>query len=293
MKLSKIYFMTRKYMPALTGAGIKLFKSVCITSYLFCATVLNAQEHYTINWDSAPLNPVPFAYRSNHLNLKGKVKTLLEINQWKDTITRRFDAAGFIKSVSTAGPENMFPGTTTYTYKFPEGYLTTVWKTDMEEIVYRYKFNKQKQIIESGILTNLKIENPVKYGYDLSGRLAYDSSALTKIYTYNNEGQLTGLQENGLFGVKINSSYTYKKENENLLISILVKRVDGSYTTTTETTETYNPQRELINVAGKKEKKVYYYQFDTMGNWVKRTEVTFSNNAQTNTVETKRIIEYY
>jgi len=280
-------------MPVLTGAGINFFKSVCIILYLIYATVLNAQEHYTINWDSAPLNPVPFVYRSNHLNLKGKVKTLLEINQWKDTITRRFDAAGFIKSVSTSGPENMFPGTTSYTYKFPEAYLTTVWETDMEEIVYRYRFNKQKQIIESGIINNNKVENPVKYGYDPSGRLAYDSSALPKIYTYNKEGQLTGLQENGLFGVKINSSYTYKKENENLVISILVRRVDGNYTTTTETTETYNPQRVLINVVGKKEKKVFYYQFDTMGNWVKRTEVTFSNNAQTSTVETNRIIEYY
>ncbi|MBK8702111.1 MAG: hypothetical protein IPN29_22100 [Saprospiraceae bacterium] len=135
--------------------------------YHFISILCNSAEcsgtlYYQLGFSS--VKPVPFAYRSNHLNLKGKVKTLLEINQWKDTITRRFDAAGFIKSVSTSGPENMFPGTTSYTYKFPEAYLTTVWETDMEEIVYRYRFNKQKQIIESGIITNLKVENRLNMG---------------------------------------------------------------------------------------------------------------------------------
>ncbi|MBN8673522.1 MAG: hypothetical protein J0L56_05285 [Chitinophagales bacterium] len=253
--------------------------------------VSGAQPHYTINWSSAPVNPVAFGYTLNQVNLKGKVKKLTDISSWGDTITSKYDAAGLLQSYATNNTDNI-SSVTTYKYNFPAGLLTAVWSDGGGKSVYHYKFNKQKQLIEAGLAIDNKISNPVKYSYDPEGRLITDSD-FSKTYSYNKEGQLVSKEERGLFGKKVFTTYGYKKEDDNLVIISNVKTVDGNYTYNNTITETYNSQGYLVNWSDKTEKKVYYYTFDKTGNWISRTEVIFSNNKQVSSNETKRLIEYY
>lgn len=186
-------------------------KLLLIQLSLLFSPLANAQ--YKVDWANTPVNPIPYKYTRNHLNIRGNVKS-----RSQEGTTFNFDNNGNFTKVSS-----MFP--TTYYYD-KNGFLR---KGVSYGTSLFYETDGQGRVIQESTLEG----DGSKFLYDEKGLWISSSNIKNGKINQKNEydaaGRIKKLQ-NFLLTPFV-ENYSYKKIGENLEVKI-VKTADGKPTKT-------------------------------------------------------------
>lgn len=256
------------------------------TSLLLSSLLCTAQQHYTINWQQAPKNPIAFNYTANHFALQGKIKSVTE--SWDNMSFYR----SFLENGLLQNTQYKLGGTevNNYTYKLAEGLIIKEQEDAGRKTVFTQKLNEKNQLTESSYSSDQKYS----FSYNDKGLFSekeYPSKATTK-YEYNAAGQLTKEGNYREGNLTILNTYTYTQVNGQLVITCATEyKASGDKDAHKEF---YNTNGLLVKEITADEERTFSYQLDASGNWISRT--TVFKNLKTKSIINRvitRKIEYY
>jgi YD repeat-containing protein len=249
--------------------------------------LLQAQQHYTVNWAVCPKNPVAFTYTSNHYAYAGKVKSLKE--EWGSMhLERSFDEAG----LQQTGVSNVLGNEiTTFQYKPEQQQLVKIQEAGGTTISTVQTLNEKMQVVRS----STGAAQQYNFLYNEKGLLAEKrfpgGSAVTR-YFYNEAGQL---QKEALYrDTLLTIEYTYEYKKTNTLLEVTCTTLYKSSGTREVHKEFYNSSGMLVKEITAEEERTYEYQLDASGNWITK-KTSFKNRSSKSVIskDSKRTILYW
>ncbi|MBC2594131.1 hypothetical protein H5P28_07630 [Ruficoccus amylovorans] len=160
------------------------------TLLLFTCSLLGATlSAQKVDWDKAPINPVPIKYKAEHFNLKGPIFSADK---------KVFNEQGLlIKDISYLRYEN----------GLPTGKGSVEWETDAEGNVIRQTF-------ESGRVDAYTYSN----GLLVEESYEYDKKKGTKRYSYDEAGRLVRLERDDN-GQTETTTYAYSVDGDSVTVT--------------------------------------------------------------------------
>lgn len=262
-------------------------KEKILTALFLVPAFLYAQQHYAINWPTAPKNPVPFSYTSNHYGYSGKVKSITE--EWNSmSIYRSFNESGLQQ---TAIYKMGSTETNTFEYKPESRQITKLQEEGGRKILFTQIFNEKNQLTSTGYTQTQQY----LFTYNDKGLVAEkkvpSGKSVTK-YTYNDAGQL--IKEEIFRDTALATLYTYQYKTVNNQLEVSCTTLYKSSGTKYFHKEFYNAAGILVKEITEDEERTHTYQLDAAGNWI--TKKTAFKNLVSKAVISKewiRKIEYW
>lgn len=256
-------------------------KEKVLTALFLVPAFLYAQQHYTITWSTAPKNPAPFSYSSNHYGYSGKVKSLTE--EWNGmSIYRSFDENGLQQ---TAIYKMGITETSTFEYKPESRQMTKLQEESGRKILFTQNFNEKNQITSSGYTETQQYF----FTYNDKGLVAekqFPSGKSVTKYTYNDAGQL--IKEELFRDTALATVYSYQYKTVNNQLEVSCTTLYKSSGTKYFHKEFYNAAGMLVKEITEDEERTHSYQLDAAGNWI--TKKTAFKNLVSKTVINKEWI---